>query len=186
MREALDYARQRLLDLRLVLLSALLVTLARFAAPGLPAGDVAGQVLVAALSVAGFRIWDDLTDLPHDSLHHAERILVRSGRPSSYGVASLLLLACATALAWLLFGEASAAALGIAAAALGLAYRLPRTPLRLSACLAKYAAIVLAIVPEGTLAEHPARLLLAAGAAWAAVAANDLTDWIRQAQRRPT
>jgi 4-hydroxybenzoate polyprenyltransferase len=186
MREALDYARERLLDARLALVTALLVALARFAAPELPAGGLVWQALAAGLAVVGFRIWDDLADLPHDSVHHAERVLVKSAWPSGYALTSLFLLAGAAALIFVLQGKAGATTLALAAAMLGLVYRLPRTALRQGACLAKYPAIVFAIVPAGTLAQHPARLLLASGLAWAAVAANDVADWIMQRKRKPT
>lgn len=186
MREALDYARERLLDYRLALLTTLLVALARLAAPALPAGGLVWQAVAAGLAVAGFRIWDDLADLPHDSAHHAQRVLVKSVRRSGYALASLFLLAGAVAIVFALQGAAGAAALALAAAMLGLAYRLPRTALRHAVCLAKYPAIVVAIVPAGTLPQHPARLVLASGFAWAAVAAHDMADWIMLRRRKPT
>jgi hypothetical protein len=100
----LDYARERLPP-------SLFAPAAVFlAAPALPAGwAFAKAVVVAAILVFQFRLWDDLNDREKDRVTHPERVLSRAENLEAFralvvmlGVAVLLLLFSPRALAYVL------------------------------------------------------------------------------------
>jgi hypothetical protein len=50
------------------------------------------RVVTAWLALAGMRLWDDLADLPHDRVHHPERVLSRSTETAPAWIASVTTL----------------------------------------------------------------------------------------------
>jgi SAM-dependent methyltransferase len=181
------YCRERLATARIAGLVLLLWLLAAVTSP--PASTSAGCVglLLTALLVVQFRLWDDLADLRRDRIAHPQRVLVRSTATQSFiwlaGMTTLPVL-CLLQLAPDSLLRVGGYVL-IAACVAGL-YVVERTaPARPAwvslALLLKYAGFVLLITPE------PGRPLvwLAAAAAFAIVALVDRKDAKDMATSRP-
>jgi hypothetical protein len=75
MGDVIAYVRERLVQVRVGLLVALLWGCGWVAAPTLDPVDLAGRFVFIAFLVFQLRLWDDLEDLPSDRLHHKDRIL---------------------------------------------------------------------------------------------------------------
>ena len=76
--EITAYCRTRLLRWRVLVLWLLLLAALVAANPSLSVDQGVTGAVFLALALAVLRLWDDLADLPHDQVHHSERILVRS------------------------------------------------------------------------------------------------------------
>jgi SAM-dependent methyltransferase len=170
------YCRERLATARIAGLVLLLWLLAALTSP--PATIAAGcaGLLLTALLVAQFRLWDDLADLARDRIAHPQRVLVQSAATSSF--AGLAAIATLPILGLLLLAPDAPVRIGgyaLIAACVAVLYAAQRkAPARPSwlalALLLKYAGFVLLIAAE------PGRPLvwLAAAAGFATVV---FVDW---------
>jgi 4-hydroxybenzoate polyprenyltransferase len=169
-----DYARERLLQPRILGLVAAVVVSAAFASRSRNPEITAP---LGFLLVWTFRIWDDLEDLPYDRVHHPERTLVRSAVPRPFAVAAtaaLLLTGIALALAT---GTPQALVYGVLVAAFGLGYRLlgrapQRRLLRAHLVLAKYPAFTVLAAWQPA----PAHTALAASLLYLALCLIEISD----------
>lgn len=105
MHELMKYLRTRLLTWRIAGLWFLVMTAAALVAAPVSAADWFRLTCLTMLLIAQLRLWDDLADLPHDRVHHPERVLVRAARLRPF-VLLLAGLMVATALTLLADGDA--------------------------------------------------------------------------------
>jgi len=83
-----SYGRTRLVSRRLLALWLSLIVASLLASAVLPAmPELAAEVVFLLLAIVVFRLWDDLADLDHDRLHHADRTLLATSSLRSFIVA---------------------------------------------------------------------------------------------------
>ena len=160
----------RLLRLRIALLW--LVLSACIGAASAPAYPLRAMLL-AALFIAQFRLWDDLADRAHDTRHHRQRGLPGSVHGARFGLVCMAAALPILSLLCLRDGWAAGAAYLLLCAAMGLLYLASRTGSRLMRAhlvLLKYPMFI-AIAASG----RPWPLVLGLGASlWLLLAAHEL------------
>jgi hypothetical protein len=177
MHELVKYLRTRLLTWRIAGLWLLVMAAAALIAAPITAADWFRLTCVTMVLIAQLRLWDDLADLPHDRVHHPERVLVRAARLRPF-VLSLAGLMIATALTVLADGEAWRLAIYVAVlGGLALLYHggigaLLGRVVRSAMILAKYPMIaLLAAAGPPALPALPAAFVL-----YALICANDFLE----------
>jgi SAM-dependent methyltransferase len=165
--ELVRYARERF-TARVGVLVLLLAGASLAGRPCAGAFDGAARLLLAALLVAGFRLWDDLSDRELDRARHPGRVLVRATALGHYHVLLALTLLLNLAVVGLRGpAEAVAVLLGLHAVLLGwyrgLRGRVPGALPNTLVVLLKYPVFVYLLagrpgVPAGTALAAPALL----------------------------
>ncbi|MES3025710.1 MAG: hypothetical protein V4857_29380 [Pseudomonadota bacterium] len=84
-----SYAATRLLRPRIGLLWLVVGACMLGASRGGGPSRMAASMLLAALLIAQFRLWDDLADRAHDARHHAQRVLVGSTHAGRFALLCL-------------------------------------------------------------------------------------------------
>src|ERR1700687_4591304 len=80
--ELAAYGGERIAKAHIALAVLLVAALGFVAEAPARALEAATRLILAALLVAQFRLWDDLDDRAHDRVHHAERVLARRAGPA--------------------------------------------------------------------------------------------------------
>ena len=130
-------------------------------------------MLLAALFIAQFRLWDDLADRAHDARHHRNRVLPRSVHGARFGLVCGAAALPILLMLWLRDALGASAAYMLLCAAMGLLYLASRACSRLMRAhlvLLKYPMFI-AIAASG----RPWLLVLGLGAGlWLLLAAHEL------------
>jgi hypothetical protein len=152
--ELAAYARERMANLRIAVLVAVLAGLGFAVEPPTGALQAAIRVALVALLVVQFRLWDDIADREHDRQRYPERVLQRhAGRASAF-LALLGLLSVPIVLLLLTFRDPEwrIAAYGVLAAALAVVYGSHATAhgrvMRMGWVLLKYPVFVLLVLDD--------------------------------------
>jgi hypothetical protein len=168
----LGYARQRLLQPRIVALAAAVAACA-VSASAAPRPGYA--IPMALILVWQFRLWDDLEDLPFDRVHHPDRVLVATQMRRGFVAALAATLVLVGALLAIVAEADQVLAYAVLVAALAAGYRIMRTApdrrlVRAHLVLAKYPVFVLVA------ATQPVQAVPVAGVLYLALCLFDLLD----------
>ena len=182
-----EYCAERLpLKLVVPVASALAMAARSASAPTWPQSGAAAAA-AAALFVQ-FRVWDDLADIPRDSLAHPDRVAVRAATTAPLVASALLLNLFVFTLLFAAAHRLSMACLAATVAGFALYYRVrrDRTLAADHVLLLKYPAFVVVLAAAYPPVQPP-RLFLAAGAAFlAACVYEGLHDPASPAAARPS
>jgi hypothetical protein len=151
--DLIAYGRERIFRWRVAALALLIVALAFYVEVPSDALDALARTGLALLLIAQFRLWDDLADRGYDRVHHATRVLVRSGATGWFWAAfALLSVAAVGAVGALRSGPAALQVyLGLMVLLAGVYHgplHLPRL-IRAQLVLLKYPAFVLLLAAPG-------------------------------------
>jgi hypothetical protein len=150
--DLVSYGRERMVRWRMAALAVLIIGLAFIVDGPRDALDVLARGGLGLVLIAQFRLWDDLADREHDSVHHATRVLSRSQAIPWFWIAFVLLALLAAAIAALRSGLAALqiylGLIVLLAVVYHVRVRLPRL-IRVQLVLLKYPAFVVLLVAPG-------------------------------------
>lgn len=170
----LSYFRERMRPAVFGPVVLLLTIAACWSAHALHLSAFACALILMALIVTQFRLWDDLADRERDRATHPDRVLVRA-KPISFQLLTVALAAAGLGAAWFFGGPRPLLALGLLDAVFAVLYALVRPHLGITVwqypvLLAKYpafATVVALSVGGPTVGRSVSAALLIYGAALA-------------------